>query len=122
MKPRFEGQPLIDAYGDNGFRLADQRFQGAILLTPSGLYPWPVGVLADATPASLAPIADAAPAIDFVIVGTGGAFAKLPREVVEFFRSIGRVPDLMDTGAACRTYNVLRAENRRVAAALIPIP
>lgn len=121
MKPRFEGQPLVDAYGDGGFRLDGRRIEGSILLTPRGLYPWAPRALGEATPVSLKPIADCVGEFDFFLVGGGRNFVQLPQSVSGYLRTYGITPDLMDTGAACRTYNILRAEKRRVAAALIAV-
>jgi uncharacterized protein len=122
MKARFDGQPLIEAYGDLGFRLASQRFEGSILLTRRGLYPWPVASLAEADSASLAPVIESADEFDFLIVGGGASFARFSKTLTTHLENLRIVPDFMDTGAACRTYNVLRAEDRRVAAALIAVP
>ena len=47
--------------------------------------------------------------------------APLPGKIRESLREAGIGADAMDTGAACRTYNVLVSENRRVAAALIAL-
>ena len=121
MKPRFDGQPLIDAYGDLGFRLAAQRFEGSILLTPRGLYPWPVAAAGEADAASLAPLAGCAGEFDFLIVGGGTGFARFPKSLTAYLANLRIIPDFMDTGAACRTYNILRSEDRRVAAALIAV-
>lgn len=121
VAPRFDGQPLIDGYGDGGFRLNDQRFDGAILLTPRGVYPWNVRTLDDASVASLSPILDIADEIDFLIVGSGVSFARFPKEVIQHLANLKIIPDFMATGAAASTYNVLRSEDRRVAAALIAV-
>ncbi len=121
MQPRFDGQPLIDAYGDMGFRLAGQRFEGSIILTPQGLYPWNISALGEADAASFKPITDHAGTFDFLLVGSGATFVRLPKNIVGFLTGKRIMPDFMDTGAACRTYNVLLAEDRRVAAALIAV-
>lgn len=121
MKPRFAGQPLIDAYGDGGFRLNEQRFEGSILLTPHGLYPWAPTELKDTTKASLAPLIECGDEFDFLLVGSGAGFAQLPKDIVDFLTASRIVPDVMTTGAACRTYNILRFEERRVAVALIAV-
>lgn len=121
MQPRFAGQPLIDAYGDMGFRLAGQRFEGSIILTPQGLYPWNVSALGEATLESLAPIIGHAETFDFLLIGSGAQFARFSKNIVAFLAGKRIMPDFMDTGAACRTYNVLRGEDRRVAAALIAV-
>ncbi|MGB5950485.1 MAG: Mth938-like domain-containing protein [Parvibaculum sp.] len=121
MRPRFGGQPLIDAYGDFGFRLGEQRFEGSIIVTPHGLYPLPAAEIGEVTPGSLQSVAECAGEIDFLLIGCGRSFGRLPPASADFLRSLRITPDQMDTGAACRTYNVLRAEDRRVAALLIAV-
>jgi uncharacterized protein len=119
--PRFEGQPPIDAYGDGGFRLERQRFEGSIIVTPRGLFPWGVTLIEEASAASLAPIIDAIGEFDFLIVGTGAGTGLLPREARKWLESQAIFPDVMGTSAACRTYNLMLSENRRVAAAIIAV-
>lgn len=119
--PRFEGQPLIDAYGNNQFRLAAQEFDGSILLTPKGVYPWAVTRIEDADIDGLAPLIAAADTFDFLIVGTGLTMARWSKHITAHLETFRIIPDFMDTGAAARTYNVLRAEDRRVAVALIAV-
>ncbi|MGV8996051.1 MAG: Mth938-like domain-containing protein [Parvibaculaceae bacterium] len=121
LKPRFEGQPLIDAYGAFKFRLANQEFDGSILLTPKGIYPWGVSKIEDASVASLTQLIETADTFDFLIVGAGAQFGRWSKNLTLHLQNLRIIPDFMDTGAAARTYNVLRAENRRVAAALIAV-
>ncbi len=121
LKPRFEGQPLIDAYGAYKFRLAEQEFDGSILLTPRGVYPWGVSRIEEADVASLAQLIAVADTFNFLIVGAGPQFGRWSKNVTTHLQNLRIIPDFMDTGAAARTYNVLRAENRRVAAALIAV-
>lgn len=117
----FPAQPPIDAYGDGGFRIAGRRIEGSILLTPDGLYPWPGTAMTDLNEAALAPILAAAAEFDILLFGCGPRIVR-PAKSVQTILSEGRVAcDYLDTGAACRTYNVLLAENRLVAAALIAV-
>jgi len=57
---------------------------------------------------------------DVFLLGTGAKIAFLPKELKQQLRAEGIAFDCMDTGAACRTYNVLMAEGRRVLAAMLP--
>ncbi|MFN4355411.1 Mth938-like domain-containing protein [Parvibaculum sp.] len=120
-RPRFDGQPFVDAYGEGGFRLAGQRFEGSVLITPRGLFPWAVRSVEDATSASFAPVLEASPDFDFLIVGSGTETAFLPPAVRRHLESHTIFPDVMATGPACRTYNLMLSENRRVAAALVAV-
>lgn len=59
--------------------------------------------------------------IDVLLIGAGPSFSVLPPAQRAKFKGLGFTVDVMDTPAACRTYNVLTSEGRRVAAALIPV-
>lgn len=120
-RPRFDGQPPVGAYGEGGFRLAGQRFEGSVIITPRGLFPWAPKSLSDVTPASLALIIEAADMFDFLVVGTGEDTLRLPEAARARLASRVIFPDVMATGPACRTYNMMLTENRRVAAALIAV-
>lgn len=120
-KPRFKGQPPVDAYGDGGFRLAEQRFEGSVIVTPLGLYPWAPKSVEEITPVSLAPIVEAIGRFDFVIIGSGAETMRLPPDARRRLESQAIFPDVMATGSACRTYNLMLSENRRVAAAFIAV-
>ena len=120
-QPQFSGQPSIEAYGDFGFRLEGQRFEGSILVTPVGLYPWGVEDLDLATTESLAPAIACKDRFDILVIGAGASFARLPREIAEALEEEEIPFDVMDSRAAARTYNLLMDEGRRVAAAIIAV-
>lgn len=109
---------IIERYGASGFQVSGAAYDGAILVLPLATHPWPVAALTEATPANLAPIIQAAAQI--LLIGCGRRIAPIPPGLRQALRAHGIVIDAMDTGAACRTYNVLLAEDRRVAAALLP--
>lgn len=108
---------MIDGYGDGGFRLGGERFHGSILVLGDRVEPWPVSEPGAATAASLAAVAGAA----ILVAGCGSAFTAEPAGLRESLRAGGTVLEWMDTGAACRTFNVLVLEGRDVAAALIAV-
>ena len=109
---------VIESYGASGFRVSGNSYDGAILVLPTATHSWPVAALADITAASLAPVMDAG--IRILLLGCGRHMLPVPQTLRQELRSHGIVIDAMDTGAACRTYNVLLAEDRLVAAALLP--
>ena len=125
MTARFDGfvpgRHPLDAFGAGGFRFAGMSHRGSILATPSGIRIWPVTRFAEFTPESLRPVLDEAEAIDFLLIGTGADIAFIPAPLREHLRAAGITVEGMATGAAARTYNVLVAEDRRVAAALIAV-
>ena len=118
----YDARPPIDAYGGGGFRLGGGvRHMGSMLHLPAGVSEWGVGLPAQADAAAFAPILQAAEEIDVLLVGMGPDIAPLPREAREALEEAGIGVETMATGAACRTFNVLLAEDRRVAAALIAV-
>ncbi len=117
----FPGRAAIDSYGNGGFRFADMSHRGSILCLPSGVYGWDVGDATAFSDADFARVMDDAAGIDILLIGTGTALVPLPRDLKQRFREAGISADPMSTGTAVRTYNVLLAEDRAVAAALIAV-
>ncbi len=117
----FPGRAPIDAYGDGGFRFADMSHKGSILLLPSGIYSWPVSGVGELTVASFERVFSEADAVEFLLLGCGDDIALPPRSVRDEFSARGMTLEFMNTGAAARTYNVVLAEERAVAAALIAV-
>jgi uncharacterized protein len=115
------GRFPIDAYGNGGFRFADMSHRGSILVLPSGIKAWPISSMRELNDEVLAPILAEAGEIELLLFGTGVDIAALPGAFRERFREAGIGLDVMQTGAAARTYNILLAENRKVAAALIAV-
>ncbi|MDG1708805.1 MAG: Mth938-like domain-containing protein [Emcibacteraceae bacterium] len=113
-------EAFIAGYGDGGFRMGDNRFEGSMLITANGFYPWDVSALEDISVESLKPILDA-PSVEILIVGMGENMAFLSKNIRAAFQAKNIAIEAMDTGAAARTYNVLLQEGRKVTAALIAI-
>lgn len=115
----FAGRPPIDGYGEGGFRIGGYAHRGGLLLLPRRIAEWtPADPL---TADSFADFLAAADEIDILLVGTGARIAPIPAAVRAALEAGGLGVDVMATPAACRTYNVLLAEERRVAAALTPV-
>lgn len=114
-------QAPIDAYGNGGFRFADMSHRGGLLSLPTGMHAWPVERAEAISLADLAPVLALAGQVDVCLVGLGGDIARLPRDVRDAFKQAGIILEAVSTGAAVRTYNVLMAEHRAVAAALIAV-
>ena len=119
--PRYPGRAPIDAYGNGGFRFAQMSHRGSILCLPSGVYAWPPSSLGEIEQASLAPALAERDALDLLLLGTGERQRLPGAEVRRAFDATGVALEAMDTGAACRTYNVLLAEGRPVGAALLAV-
>ncbi len=118
----FGNQPPIEAYGDGGFRLVKKRVEGSMFLLPDvGMFPWTPKQVSDVTPDMFSEIIAAAPTFDLLLIGSGREMQFPSRDVHDHLSSIPLHFEVMDTGAACRTYNVLLGEGRRVATALIAV-
>lgn len=117
----FPGRAPIDAYGNGGFRFADMSHRGSILCLPSGIHGWEPRDSRALTEADFSSLLAEADGIDILLVGTGTQLLPLPKALRERLRDAGVVADPMSTGAAVRTYNVLLAEDRAVAAALVAV-
>ncbi|UWQ22748.1 Mth938-like domain-containing protein [Jannaschia sp. W003] len=107
------GRPF-DGYGDGFFRIGGARHEGALILHPGGLERWEG--LADA-----GPLLALAGAVDVILLGMGGAIAHPPASLRVAVEEAGIGLEVMATPPACRTYNVLLGEGRRVAAAVLPV-
>ncbi|HUE46514.1 MAG TPA: MTH938/NDUFAF3 family protein [Aestuariivirgaceae bacterium] len=117
----FPGQAPIDAYGNGGFRFADMSHRGSLLILPSGIYGWAVGDMDELSAAAFAPVFAERAGIELLLLGTGAAQIWPDRTLRQAFADNDLPVECMDTGAAVRTYNVLLAEARTVAAALIAV-
>ena len=116
------GRHLIDAYGGGGFRFADMSHKGSILLLPSGVSAWPAVSLAVVTPPSLKLLfAEPKGQVELLLIGTGTEMGVVSELLKSRLREAGIRLELMQTGAAARTYNILVGENRKVAVALIAV-
>jgi len=119
--PPAAGSQVINGYGNGGFRVSNQRYEGALLIFPDRTRAWPVGAFEDLVLADFEPLRQAEPGVELLVLGTGRSLRRLPMGLEAEIRAWGIRVELMDTGAACRTYNVLLLEDRRVAAALLPV-
>lgn len=117
----FPGRAPIDAYGNGGFRFADMSHRGSILCLPSGIYGWDVTEGDPLTPELFARVLADAADIEVLLVGTGQSLVPLPAAVKAALREKGIGSDPMSTGAAVRTFNIMLAESRAVACALIAV-
>ncbi len=125
--PHFDGfvpeRAGIDAYGNGGFRFAGMSHRGSLVVLADGMHGWalPAPTSANDLTAPLLALLDKLEAPQFLLVGTGRRqiFPEPAVRAAFGARQIGL--DVMDTGAACRTYNILLAEKRPVALAAVAV-
>ncbi|OXE35609.1 MAG: hypothetical protein CGW95_12820 [Phenylobacterium zucineum] len=114
--------PSVDAYGGGGFRLSGDWHEGSVLILEDVAQPWSVTSLKTLTPDDFAQVIEAGPlVVEFVLLGVGPTNGLPPKAVRETLAAAGIGLEFMDTSTAARTYNLLTAEGRRLAAALIAI-
>jgi uncharacterized protein len=120
--PLLPGRTPIAGYGRGLFRIGGIEHRGSLMILPRGVFDWPVADAAALTEEALAPILREGGTVAFLLLGTGAAQIFPDRSLREAFAKAGIALEAMDTGAACRTYNVLMSEERVFAAALIAMP
>ncbi len=115
------GRHLIDAYGAGGFRFADMSHKGSILMLPSGVKAWGTADRQAWAGSQFADVFAEADDIELLLIGTGVDLRPLPEALRWRFRELKIAVEPMATPPAARTYNILVAEGRKVAAALIAV-
>jgi len=112
---------VIRTYGPGRFVIGEREWREPVLVTPEATTPWPVSRAEDLTVESLAALKEAAVPTELLVLGCGARAAFIPPPLRAALKGAGLALEVVDTGSACRIYNVLVAEGRRVAAALIPV-
>lgn len=106
---------LIQSYGASGFRIGNAQYEHAVLVLPTETIRWN----GELTVEALEPVLAATPAVEVLLIGTGKRHEMIPPALRMALKARGLGVDTMDTGAACRTFNILLGESRRVAVALL---
>ena len=119
--PHLPSRVPIEAYGNGGFRFAGMSHTGSLLIVPSGVYAWRPRHLNEVTADDFSTVLAEKSVISFLILGTGRTMTLAPAPIRQLFAEAALPLEVMDTGAAVRTYNVLLAEDRPPAAALIAV-
>jgi len=110
----FDAGLPVEGYGPGFFRIGGHVVHGAVMVLPAGVAAW--GGYDDTVP-----LIAAAAALDVLFVGTGAEIAHLPPGFRDMLEQAGIGVEAMASPAACRTYNVLLSEGRRVGLALLPV-
>ncbi len=112
---------VIEAYGGGGFRVNGTVHVGSVLVLAARTLKWPIDAADQITVDCLQPIVDAAADVELLLLGCGPQMGTVPAELRAALKACQITVEAMDTGAACRTFNVLMAEDRLTAAALIAV-
>ena len=114
-----QGRQVVNGYGGGGFKIGGQPYEGSVLVFADQVVAWSPGALDAVTAEGLAPVFAAGG--DILVLGTGSVFGLCPPDLRRAAKAAGFTVESMATPAACRTFNVLVVEDRRVAAALIAV-
>ena len=119
-------RPVVESYGPGGFRISGDTWTGSVLILADRVVAWDRSDADGLDAAGLDAVglaaAFAGQATELVIVGLGAGGAAVAPAVRRIFKDAGLAVEAMDTGAACRTYNLLAGEGRAVGAALRALP
>lgn len=114
MPPVGANAQLIQSYGSTGFRIGNVEYTTHVLVLPESTMVWN----GELTVEALSPLLNATPKLEILLIGTGKRHELVDPELRKSLRAQEVSVDTMDTGAACRTFNILLGEGRRVAVAL----
>ncbi len=116
-RERPDGKNTFSGYGPGYVEVNGTRHAGSVVVSAERVVPWGARTVESLTAADLAPLAEMRPEI--LLLGTGPTF-HFPDPAVLAPLNAARIGvEVMDTQAACRTYNILLAEGRAVVAAVI---
>ena len=121
MTAFYPGRAAIDGYGNGGFRFAGMSHRGSILVTADGIHGWAPRDMGSITAEDLLPLRESSEKIDIFILGSGSRMNFPSKDIRRMLEDVCQSVDVMSTGAAVTTYNILLAEARRVAAGLIAV-
>ena len=116
-----KGKQLITVYGNGQFKISGQVYTTSVLVFPDRVVVWDIKPNAAISLENLNVVVEEEGLIDILLIGSGKNQQALPPKIRMGLKEAGIGLEIMDTGAAVRTYNVLLAEGRRVCAALIAV-
>lgn len=113
--------PVISGFSGLGFRIQDTVFPNGLLLTPQEAAPWEAPSIQHLDVAEIAPLLALHPLPEFLLLGTGDTLIQPPRAFVRALEGRGIGVESMDSRAAARAWGVLRAEERWIVGAFLPL-
>ena len=116
--PLESGQRLFHKYGDNFFRLGEDKVESSLHFFAGKLIsPWFDGNITQLQVSDLTWLEDNIPEV--LVIGTGRRTAFPSRDVTDYLASLHVGHECMDSLSAARTFNILVGEGRNVAAAML---
>ncbi len=113
--------PLVTAIGPEGFRVADRRVPGGLVLHPDNAFDWEPPMVGDLAIDNLGKALDLQPEPEFLLLGTGNSLIHPPATLRRALEMLNIGLEVMDSRAAVRTWGLMRAEERWISAAIFPL-
>ena len=104
----------IDSYGPGFFRVEGKVLKSGIVCSRTGVSSWEGYE-------DFSNLENLQNKIDVIFIGTGNEISQIPEYFSKRVEKIGLALEIMSTPSACRTYNVLLSEGRRIAIAALPV-
>ena len=120
-KEEAPGGPVIRGFSGAAYRVADRIVPGGLWLTPDDARDWKAPPIDALSADDLVPLLALDPPPEFLLLGTGPTMRRPPPAFVTAIEALGFGVEAMDSKAAARAWNVLRGEDRWIAAALMPL-
>ncbi|WP_417595108.1 Mth938-like domain-containing protein [Parasphingorhabdus sp.] len=113
--------PVITGFTSSGFKIGDQRFNQGLLISPEQALGWAVSHLDRLDLAEILSSLNLSPAPEFLLLGSGPSMLQPPAAFRREVEAAGMGLEVMDSRAAARTWGVLRAEERWIVGAFLPL-
>ena len=113
-----ENKKVITSYGNGMFKVSEEKFTNNIIVFSNSVFHWGISSYEDLTRDSFNEVIREGKT-EILLIGCGNDHKSINFDIIKFLRDENISAEVMTTGAACRTYNILLAEGRDVAAALI---
>jgi uncharacterized protein len=117
---RAEGRNLFSGYGSGYVAVNGERYERSLIVLADRVLHWEPASFEDLTESAFSGFAGLS--LEILILGTGARLRFPHPSITKNVYSAGTALEVMDTHAACRTYNILLSEDRRVGAALLVGP
>ncbi|CAO1651699.1 MTH938/NDUFAF3 family protein [Parasphingorhabdus sp. NYA22] len=113
--------PVITGFTASGFKSGDQRFEQGLLISPEQAVGWPGSALDRLNLAEILSTLNLSPKAEFLLLGSGPSMLQPPAAFRREVEAAGMGLEVMDSRAAARTWGVLRAEERWIIGAFLPL-
>lgn len=116
----FEG-PVVTGFTPGGFKIGDERYDNGLLISPFQAIDWTAPTRDNLDLAAIVSALDLSPKPEFLLFGSGSRMLQPPSAFRKAAADYGIGIEVMDSKAAAKTWGVLRAEERWIIAALMPL-